>query len=127
MALKCRGCGNDAAYRVQVRMIESEPVDICNRCGDVGSAHVPDVYWPGHAYKSDNITDANGVPILLTSRRHKADVMRQQNLSEAGDRYHGSRMESLKHMIPERKADAKAEVRAALQQAAQQLKRKYNR
>jgi len=125
MALSCRGCGNSAAYRVQARMIENKIIDICDRCGDVGSAHVPDVYWPGHAYKSENITDANGNPILLTSRRHKAEVMREQGLSEAGDKYHGSRVETLKHMVPEHKVDAKAEVRAALQQAAQQLRRKY--
>lgn len=127
MALKCRGCGNDHAYRVSIRLVGEDYVDICNRCGDVGSTYVPDVYWPGYAYKSENITDKNGEPILLTSRRHKAEVMRQQGIVEAGDRYHGSRMSLLQKMVPERNRNSRADVRSAIQNAAEQMRRKYNR
>lgn len=127
MALSCRGCGNDKAYRVSVRLIGGTYTDICNRCGSVGSTYVPDVYWPGQAYKSENITDKNGNPILLTSRRHKAEVMREQGIVEAGDRYHGSRMESLNHMAAQKPTNSREQIRAAMQTAALQLKRKYNR
>lgn len=126
MALSCRGCGNERAHRLSVRRAGTGFADFCDRCGAWGpGAGVPDVYWPGHAYKSDNITDANGDPILLTSRRHKADVMRQQNLSEAGDRYHGGRMEILSAMIPKKESNPKADVRAAISRAVETLKRKY--
>lgn len=127
MALNCRSCGNDKAYRISVRMIDETPVDICNRCGDVGSTYIPDVYWPGYAYKSENITDKNGNPILLTSRTHKATVMREQGIVEAGDRHHGSRMEALKDMAPQKPVNSREQVRQALQAAALQLKSKYNR
>lgn len=129
MALDCRGCGNDKAYHLSMKIIEGVPYDICDRCGLTSSSmsSVPDVFWPGHAYKSENILDSHGQPILLTSRRHKADVMRQQGLSEAGDTHHGSRMGIAEKMVPKRETNSRAEIRAAMTKAREILRQKYRR
>lgn len=70
-----------------------EPYDQCNLCDSscrVASG-VPDVYWPGQPHYNDNLVDkATGKPVLLTSKRHKAEVMKKLGVVEAGDRYHGA-------------------------------------
>lgn len=100
----CRGCKNDHAFRVRIGY---DPVlkissECCDKCGTVGQIGIPDVYWPGHPYYSENITDRMGKPILLESRQHKMRVMRQQNMSEMGDRYHGSRDGAYKYAIKQK-------------------------
>ena len=94
----CVNCGNKCASRIRIRFDKKiGKLEECERCGTVGSAGVPDVYWPGHAYKSENITDRMGNPILLESRQHKANVMREQGISECGDRSHGTRIGAYKY------------------------------
>lgn len=67
-----------------------QSVETCNFCGSFSTTYIPDVYWPGHSHTNPNITDRMGNPIYLESRQHKARVMKEQGLSEAGDRVHGS-------------------------------------
>lgn len=86
----CSTCNNEA-HHVHVSIDEKgKKTESCNRCGSYSTTWRPDVYWPGHPHTNPNITDRMGREILLTSPRHKAQVMREQGLSEAGDRYHGS-------------------------------------
>ncbi len=63
---------------------------ICDRCGGISGADVgtPDVHWPG-IHKDPNIVDKMGNEILLESRRHKAQLLRERGMREANDRYHG--------------------------------------
>lgn len=97
MALHCRGCGSNVSHHTQTRIVEGELRDTCDRCGSVGNAGVPDVYFKG-PHTNPNITDLMGRPIELTSRRHKADVLRKQNAREAGDSYHGTKQGAFKHL-----------------------------
>lgn len=91
-------CGNKVATKMRIRFdAKGMKHENCNHCGEVGSAYVPDVYWPGHAYTSENITDKMGNPILLESRQHKARVMKEQGMVEAGDRYHGTSIGAYKY------------------------------
>lgn len=122
MALECDGCGNKLAYKISMfRTDEGDFSSWCDKCGSVGSTWTPDVYWPGHAYASEHVTDTMGNPITFESRRHKAEVMRQQGISEAGDMHHGSRY------VPQapQKKDSRPEVRQAIRTAMEQMKRKY--
>ncbi len=90
--MKCEGCGNDNAWHVRTRFTESGREEICNACGLEGAGDgIPDVYWPGHPHYNPNICDKMGRPIHLTSRGHKAEVMKEIGLQEAGDRRHGAR------------------------------------
>lgn len=96
MALHCDGCNTDLAHRIQIKFEENEEgnlekVEICDMCGSVGNASVPDIYFKG-AELNQNITDRLGRPIPLTSRRQKAEVMKKLGYQEAGDFHHGSRI-----------------------------------
>ena len=91
----CDGCGNDAAMALQIGHWKDESGQsvkycICDRCGNVSGAGAgtPDVYFPG-IHKDPNIVDKMGNEILLESRRHKADLMRERGMREANDRWHG--------------------------------------
>jgi hypothetical protein len=89
--MECRACGNKEAYHVRTIYDEGQLWDSCNKCSQIGAGQSnPDVYWPGHEYKSENLCDTNGNPILLRSRQHKAQVMKELGVSEAGDRIHGA-------------------------------------
>jgi len=52
---------------------------------------IPDVYWPGHEHYNENLTDNMGNPILLKSRRHKAEALKMMGVTETGDRVRGAR------------------------------------
>ena len=119
----CRNCGNTSAYHLKTIFIKEGRIDSCNACGLSVSTWFPDVYWPGHSYKSENITDEIGIPILLESKRHKATLMRQQGMTEAGDRVHGMRGSE----IPSKKQNGnlREEIRSDIQKAVQHMKRKY--
>jgi len=96
MALDCDGCGNEKAASLFISYGKEGRICICDRCGHTGIASSPDVYWPGHTYESQNITDRMGKPIPLTSKRQKAKIMKEMGLKEVGDRVHGSRDGSYK-------------------------------
>lgn len=93
----CRNCG-EASHHISTKISDAGmPMDTCTNCGDVGNSGLPDVYWPGYTHKNDNICDMMGKPIELTSRRHKAQVMKEKGLRESGDPYHGTRIGSHHH------------------------------
>jgi hypothetical protein len=94
--MNCRGCKRTDAFHVSTRFDAKtgEANDVCNWCGGSSRGEVPyapDVWWPGHAYTSENITDKMGKPILMESRQHKVRVMREQGIREAGDTFRGVR------------------------------------
>lgn len=87
----CAGCGKKA-YWAKTYYSDGTRHEICNMCSkDLMHTTIPDVYWPGHAHTNDNLTDGMGNPILLTSKRHKASVMRDLGVIECGDRIGGKR------------------------------------
>jgi hypothetical protein len=67
----------------------------CDRCGDLGKITFADVFFDQKkgAYLDANITDPVKAPhgTMITSRSHKAEVLKQNGLREHGDRKHGSR------------------------------------
>ena len=95
----CTTC-NEECYHTHVSYsIDGQRLETCNNCGNVSMTYIPDVYWPGSVHKNPNITDHMGRPIELRSKRHKAEVMRKQGISEAGDRYHGSVSGNYSHLV----------------------------
>lgn len=86
----CNNCGNDCAYRLRIH----GGSESCDRCGALSTLSVPDVYFPG-PYLDPNLAhpsrphEKDGV--WVTSRSHKAQLMREQNIHEVGDKHHGSR------------------------------------
>lgn len=102
--MKCNGCGRPDAVRVK---IYGDGVEICDAkdCGNlsIGEACVPDVWFPG-PYIDPNLAHpkrpweiqkvvGGGDGVLVTSKRHKARLLREQGLHEAGDRRRGMRRE----------------------------------
>lgn len=89
--MDCRNCKRTDAYHVRTSVENGEFLDSCNFCGGFYSAGLEfaDVYFPG-PHVSENITDDRGVPIRLESRAHKARLMRERGMTEAGDRIRGS-------------------------------------
>lgn len=90
--MQCNGCGNKTAYKIK----RTSFIENCNRCGNLASTWVPDVYFKG-PYLDPNLAhphrpnEINGV--WIRSRRHKALLLAEQNLIEKGDKYHGTRNE----------------------------------
>lgn len=121
---ECANCGNKHAHRWRVSYGKDGRTESCDACGNIGSVYLPDVYWPGRTYTSENICDANGRPIPLESRGHKARVMNEMGIQEAGDRYHGTRIGSSGPMTFKKSAtQQKAEVRDAIRRAYERHKR----
>lgn len=89
--MKCDGCQNPVATRISY----SSKGEQCDRCGASNSFKFSDIFFDQKkgAYFDANITDPVKNPhgTLITSRSHKAEVMRQNGLKEVGDKRHGSR------------------------------------
>lgn len=92
--MTCNGCGNQQA-RVWRRYEGGQ--EACDACGGLGSVYVPDVFFKS-PYLDENLgnpkrdaKEKNGV--WVESRRHKAQLMAEQGLREAGDRVRGARNE----------------------------------
>lgn len=93
--MTCDGCGNKAAVRIHVdRFGES-----CNACGTVSvSVGAPDVYFKEpyrdpHLVHPDRPNEVKAGGVWVTSKRHKAALMAEQNLVERGDKRGGARIE----------------------------------
>lgn len=93
--LKCGNCGNENAIHLTIRYDASgKSDDVCDRCGGDRRSAIPtdpDVYWPGHAHYNPNVCDRMGRPIYLTSKSHKAEVLKKLHMQEAGDVSRGNR------------------------------------
>ena len=91
--MMCRSCHHDDAWHVNT-IYDKEfdvYVDQCNFCGlDGAGSWTPDVYLAHSGQKFQNLCDKMGNPIEIRSKRHKAEVMRQMGVSEAGDRVNGA-------------------------------------
>lgn len=91
--MNCAGCGNDHATSVRGYFFEKQWVESCDRCAGVTAKGSADVYFR-EAYFDQNLGDAkNPNGQWITSKAHKAKIMREQNVREAGDRKHGSRVD----------------------------------
>lgn len=84
--MECGNCGNQKAYRT----ISGNGWESCDRCGEVPSVGLADVFWDGkeeHGLADDQKT---GRPRVFGSRGEKAAYLRSRGLSEAGDKFHGA-------------------------------------
>jgi hypothetical protein len=91
--MKCNGCGADNAIKMRIVYDEKENVsrEICDHCGLRGSVGVPDVYFRS-PYFDENLGDErNPNGQRIESKMHKAAIMRQLGVTEAGDKRHGAR------------------------------------
>ena len=89
--MTCKGCGNQSAYRVRY----STSGECCNSCGGLGNMNIADCYFR-KPYFDENLgnpkrdaREKNGV--WVESKSHKAALMAEQGLREAGDRVRGAR------------------------------------
>lgn len=89
--MTCKGCGNEEAYRWRKR---DDGAESCDKCSSISSPWLPDVYFkepyldPNLAHP-DRPKEKDGV--WVESRRHKAQLMKEQGLVEGGDKKHGAR------------------------------------
>lgn len=75
----CGACDEKHASSVKSMVQDGKVVDVgCDRCLGVRTS-VPDVYWPGHEYKSE------ALGVEFTSRGQKAQYLKDHGLTEAGD------------------------------------------
>lgn len=51
----------------------------------------PDVYFAGEGIEPNLATESAPLGVFVHSKRHKAEIMRRQGISECGDRVHGAR------------------------------------
>jgi len=86
----CRNCQNEAAYQIRTIVDGGEPLDSCDRCGTGGFLPVVDVYFDKAGAHHGLYDPQTGEPVYVTSKSHKAQVMCQQRVREAGDRVHGA-------------------------------------
>ena len=85
----CNACGNQHAHRIRM----GAAYQCCDRCGGLGNVRHSDVYFRA-PYLDPNLAhpkrpwEKDGV--WVESREHKARLLSEQNLREAGDRQHGA-------------------------------------
>lgn len=65
--------------------------EACDRCGAVGSVKNPDVFFQGEYFEPHFATDGQPHGQVVTSKSHKAQIMRELGVRESGDKVHGSR------------------------------------
>lgn len=95
MGLPCDSCGSSSWTYKKTWIDGATSYCRCSECDkDLRVGLPPSVAFTpandGCEY-NPNIADANGDAIPLTSRAHKAEMMKRFNLREAGDRVHGAR------------------------------------
>ena len=90
--MTCDGCHSKEATRLSYSIGGKCS---CDKCGNLGKITFADVFFDAKkgAYLDANITDPVKAPhgTMITSRSHKAEVMKQNGLREVGDKRHGSR------------------------------------
>ena len=97
--MRCNRCGSDDSIRMRI-IYDTETNrthEICDRCGFRTSVCIPDTYFRT-PYFDENLADEQHTHgQFIESKRHKAQIMRQLGIREAGDRIHGSRNQEFKH------------------------------
>jgi len=92
--MKCEGCGNEHANRVRTYFDENKQMrEVCDKCGLVSNTATPDVYFRSEYFDGNLGDEKHPYGRWITSKTHKADIMREQGVREAGDRIRGARME----------------------------------
>jgi hypothetical protein len=93
--MECDTCGNKFAYRIRTKFFDNKIISCCDSCGNLDQVHVADVYFK-EPYYDENIVDdkisstwTKGT--FVTSRSHKAELMKKYYLYESGDKIHGAR------------------------------------
>ncbi len=96
--MKCDGCGNDHAVFIRTRFnnvpgseTNKQMYEVCDQCGMVISKGPPDVYFRKPYYDENLGDEKNPDGQMIKSKEHKARIMREQGVREAGDRIRGSR------------------------------------
>ena len=88
--MNCQRCGNKEAYSLSFSAAGCS----CNLCGLTRSKGSPDVYFR-RPYLDPHLVDVKDVRqkdgVWIESKRHKAEIMRNLNVVEAGDKRHGGR------------------------------------
>lgn len=92
--MKCELCGDDYAYAFRwVQTPEGIVSTGCDRCGGTPTSTFHDVYFK-EPYFDEHLGDPNDVQThggqWVTSRAHKAELLKKYNLREAGDRVRGT-------------------------------------
>lgn len=88
--MQCSGCGNKAAYRVSYSS-GGESCDVCAP-GQMNTFRFSDVYFKGPGFET-HLADPEKSPKgnFVTSREHKAMLMRELGVRETGDKVRGAR------------------------------------
>ena len=94
----CEGCGNDNpwARHPKKEALTGQVFEECNRCFDPSIPKNPDVYfrtpyWDPNLFDFDSPGFDPKRGTFITSKAHKAYVMKKLGVREAGDTRHGSR------------------------------------
>lgn len=86
----CGNCGNKNAYRMSFK----PSGECCNDCSSIAIMCHPDVYFT-RPYLDPNLVDVNKPEnrngTWITSRTHKAQLMKELRVVEGGDKRHGYR------------------------------------
>lgn len=125
MSLVC-DCGNKDALRTRSWYENGEIVSVCDQCMDFTPTATPDVYFrkAGETYK--NLCDNMGTPIPIMSKAHKAQVMREKGVVEAGDRTRGSTALPSKSWIEGTREHRKKEFDQKYRPLLQKIRREWN-
>lgn len=124
--MECRNCGNDQARAWRFVPSKDGSYEACDHCSDTPiRISIPDVYWRGAGYHP-GILDKENRPIFLHSRQHKARIMSEQGLREAGDHYHGTvgtESEKINSVRAQRHIEHKLQVREEAKRLTAGVKR----
>jgi hypothetical protein len=96
--MECTGCGNSDAWTIHKKKetYTGKVFEECNRCFDSSISGTPDVYFR-EPYWDENLSDFDDPGYdprrgtFITSKSHKAYVLKKCGLREDGDTIHGSR------------------------------------
>ena len=86
--MHCDACHNNVAHRISY----SNAGMTCDMCGPKSAFKFSDIYFK-QPYFDPMLADPKKSPhgTQIESREHKAQVMRELGVTEAGDKRHGSR------------------------------------
>ena len=95
MAMTCRSCGNDRAFRVRTVLGDGfVPLDSCDRCSDRPALPLYDCYVPVGGMHFEGLShpdfpESRG-GTFCPDKATKAYYLKKYHLQEAGDARHGT-------------------------------------
>jgi len=78
--MKCEGCGNESALRLNVRYAKEGKRETCEKCGTLDVYYNPDVTVPVGGYYDEHLDT------FIYSKRQKARLLKERNIVEVADR-----------------------------------------